>query len=126
MGSKKQTAVNLNETAQKIKDELSPIYGLKNILSAGLLLFSRLSDADQKKIIAELVSAHSADDHRAKKQHKKTLQDAIDIIKKTAKMESKRPGQVVELLSKAEQAKLTELLEQLAPEPGKTRKKKEG
>ncbi len=54
MGSRKQTAVNLTESVQRIKDELSPIYGLKNILSAGLLLFSRLSDSEQKRIVAEV------------------------------------------------------------------------
>ena len=54
MGSPKQTAVNLNEFVQKLKDELAPIYGLKNILSAGIVLFSRLSDSEQKRIVAEV------------------------------------------------------------------------
>ena len=54
MPRKNPTSVVLNETVQKIKDELSPIYGLKNILSAGLMLFSRLSADDQKKVIAEI------------------------------------------------------------------------
>lgn len=54
MPSKNTTTVVLNENVQEIKDELSPIYGLKNILSAGLLLFSRLSDTDQKKTVAEV------------------------------------------------------------------------
>jgi len=48
------TTVRLTESVQRIKMELSPIYGLKNILSAGLLLFSRLSDTEQKKIVAEV------------------------------------------------------------------------
>jgi len=54
MPSLKQTTVVLNESVQEIKDELSPIYGLKNILSAGLLLFNRLSDTEQKKTMAEV------------------------------------------------------------------------
>ena len=66
MGSRKQTAVNLNEFVQQIKDSLTPIYGLKNILSAGLLLFSRLSDSEQKKTVAEVnkmaKSAQEADE----------------------------------------------------------------
>jgi len=74
MPSPKQTTVVLSESVQALKDELAPIYGLKNILSAGLLLFSRLSDTEQKKILgyvhnlakadqeaAELVSAAEAD-----------------------------------------------------------------
>ena len=61
MPSPKHTTVVLNESVQEIKDELSPIYGLKNILSAGLLLFSRLSDSEQKKIIAEVNNLALAD-----------------------------------------------------------------
>jgi len=52
MGNREQTTVNLTEIAQAIKEDLAPIFGLKNILSAGLLLFSRLSDSNQKKTIA--------------------------------------------------------------------------
>jgi len=54
MYTKKQPAVILCEDAQKIKNELAPIFGLKNILSAGLLLFDRLSAQEKKEIIAEL------------------------------------------------------------------------
>ena len=54
MPRKNPTSVTLNEIVQKIKDELAPVYGLKNILSAGLLLLSRLSDSEQKKTIAEV------------------------------------------------------------------------
>ncbi len=54
MFRKKPTSFILSDSIQKIKDELAPIYGLKNILSAGLLLFSRLSDSEQKKTIAEV------------------------------------------------------------------------
>ena len=48
MGKKDQTTVNLNELAQKVKEDLAPIYRLKNILSAGLILFGRLS-ADRQR-----------------------------------------------------------------------------
>lgn len=54
MPRKRPTSVTLNETVQKIKDELAPVYGLKNILSAGLLLFSRLPDSEQKKVVTEI------------------------------------------------------------------------
>ena len=49
----KQTTVNLTQKAQAIKEELAPIFGLKNILSGGLLLFSKLTAEQQKTIIAE-------------------------------------------------------------------------
>jgi hypothetical protein len=54
MKKTKHTTVILSNSVQKIKEDLTPIYGLKNILSAGLLLFSRLSDIEQKKTIASL------------------------------------------------------------------------
>ena len=54
MPRKTPTSIVLNEFCQETKDELAPVYGLKNIISAGLLLFSRLSDTEQKKAIAEL------------------------------------------------------------------------
>jgi hypothetical protein len=50
----KHTTVILPQDLQKLKNELSGIYGLKNIISAGLLLFSRLSSDDQKKVISEI------------------------------------------------------------------------
>jgi len=47
------TTVRLSEKAFEIKKELALVFGLKNILSAGLLLFGRLSSDQQKRIIAE-------------------------------------------------------------------------
>jgi hypothetical protein len=48
-----RTSVILTPEAQKIKVKNCGIYGLKNILSAGLLLFGRLSSDQQKDIIAQ-------------------------------------------------------------------------
>lgn len=53
MASKEQTTVNLTEKAQVIKEDLAPVFGLKNILSAGLLLFGNLDSDEQKSKIAE-------------------------------------------------------------------------
>jgi len=49
----KHTTVNLTKKAQAIKDDLAPIFGLKNILSAGLMLLSKLTAEQQKSIIAD-------------------------------------------------------------------------
>jgi len=54
MRERNQTTVVLTKIAQEVKDELTPIYGLKNILSAGLLLFSRLDAEAQRDIITEV------------------------------------------------------------------------
>ena len=57
MVNEKHTTVNLTEKAQLIKDDLAPIYGLKNILSAGLILFGKLTDTEQKLAINEANSS---------------------------------------------------------------------
>jgi hypothetical protein len=54
MPSKKSTTVVLHKDVHRIKTELAGIYGLKNLLSAGILLFSRLSDSEQKNLIKEV------------------------------------------------------------------------
>ena len=53
MANEKHTTVNLTEKAQLIKEDLAPVFGLKNILSGGLLLFGRLNSDEQKSTIAE-------------------------------------------------------------------------
>jgi len=53
MRVRNQTTVVLSEAAQKVKDELAPIFGLKTILSTGLVLLSKLSSDEQKAAIAE-------------------------------------------------------------------------
>ena len=53
MKKPKHTTVLLTEKAQAVKVELTPIFGLKNILSAGLILLGRLSSDQQKKSVSE-------------------------------------------------------------------------
>lgn len=81
MTKKNPTSFVLSNSIQNIKDELAPIYGLKNILSAGLLLLSRLSDTEQKKIIAEVNNA----DFETLEQKPQTLRDFFKNIAKKAK-----------------------------------------
>ncbi len=50
----KNTTVNLSSRVQSIKNRLAPIYGLKSVISAGLVLLDRLEDSEQKKIIQEV------------------------------------------------------------------------
>ena len=53
MPSKNTTTVVLTEKAQEIKEDLAPIFGLKNILSAGLVLLSKLTAEQKQNSIAE-------------------------------------------------------------------------
>lgn len=48
MRVRNQTTVVLSEKAQIIKEDLAPVFGLKNILSAGLLVFGKLTTTEQK------------------------------------------------------------------------------
>jgi len=82
MPSKERTTVVLTEKAQGLKDKYAPVFSLKNILSAGLVLFSELSERQQ---IQAILSAQglSADDivdgaeaDVAKKKRKKTRKSA--------------------------------------------------
>lgn len=52
MGTRAQ---DLTEMAQKIleKAQIQKIYGMKNILSAGAILFCRLTDSEQKSIVQQ-------------------------------------------------------------------------
>ena len=50
---KKLTTVDLTERAEKIKEQLRPIYGIKNILSAGLVLLAKLPVAERESAIAD-------------------------------------------------------------------------
>ena len=54
MTKPRHTTVVLADGVQKLKDEFAAVYGLKNTLSAGLILFSWLSDSKQKQIIREV------------------------------------------------------------------------
>ena len=49
MSKKKTTTVVLTDVAQPIKEDLAPVFGLKNLLSAGLLLVDMLSEADKER-----------------------------------------------------------------------------
>lgn len=76
------TTVNLTKSAQKVKNQLSPIYGLKNILSAGLLLFGDLPREKRESAIARAngLSAEdivfAAEEDSAKKKRSRRRKDA--------------------------------------------------
>lgn len=51
----KKTTVDLTGYAQDTKDRLAPIYGLRNILSAGLVLLDTLEPSDRERLISVVV-----------------------------------------------------------------------
>ena len=54
MAAKQSTSIQFYDEIKPLKDDLSAIFGLKNLVSAGVLLFSRLNSDCQKKIIKEV------------------------------------------------------------------------
>ena len=65
MPNKTRTTIVLSDKFHSLKNKLASVYGLKNVVSAGLLLFNRLSALEQKKIIH---SVHEMGNEPAKKK----------------------------------------------------------
>ncbi len=110
MAREKHTTVNLTENSQLIKTELAPVFGLKNILSAGLILFGRLSSDDQKKIIAEANKKPSLD----KSQKEPTITECIQIVSQYVRYH---------IPSEDEAMLIQSLRKQLGPDPKQKRKR---
>ena len=51
-----RTTVVLTKKAQAIKDHLSPALGVKGILSVGLEMFDKLSDAEKIRRVSQVIS----------------------------------------------------------------------
>jgi len=81
MPRKNPTSVTLNESVQKIKDELAPVFGLKNILSAGLFLFDRQTDIDKFIAIKVARGDIAPEQLTAGEQRLQKISNAISIIK---------------------------------------------
>lgn len=116
--SKKHTTVVLSPQVEKIKQELMSVYGLKNVISAGLSLFSKLDANEQKRLIFQI-------NHSEPMDKKKILTDAIENIK-ILNTSLERPGTVIEILNTDEQELINQLKSLLAPDDPPTQKKKTG
>lgn len=77
---KKHTTVILTEKAQEIKEDLAPVFGLKNILSAGLILVGRLSSDNQKSTIAEANGSEVKSMIESKADFRKRVCEVLDDV----------------------------------------------
>jgi len=116
----KKTTVDLTDKAQDVKDLLSPVYGLKNILSAGLIALNKLSAEERERVIVEV---NGIVPEESEKIHAKTLREALKNLKKIT--DNTSPG-IVKLLSSKEQKLLNEFRRLAGPEPKKTTREKTG
>ena len=94
------TTVRLSENAQRIKDKLSPVYGLKNILSAGIVLFNKLPQKERESIIIESINSESV--------AYQNISPAIAYIKKLALTEAGYETDI-KVLSRTDAEMLSEL-----------------
>ncbi|MGA2324272.1 MAG: hypothetical protein ABSG22_10535 [Sedimentisphaerales bacterium] len=105
-----KTTVDLTEVANKIRQKLFPVYGLRNILSAGLLLFDRLSGDEQKNIIAE---ANGIDIEDASQ---KAAGNVRYIIKILQSLNAKQIAIALQFLSPDECRVVKNILDDINPE----------
>jgi len=124
MPRRNPTSVTFNETIQKIKDELAPVYSLKNILSAGLLLFSRLSDGEQKKIVAELNQMVDIDISAIQSRYFSNAQSIRNVLREITLIEKQSPGTIVKILGEEDSALVDDFRKALGPEPQKQKRKR--
>ena len=104
------TTVNLTDRAQPLKEELAPIFGLRNVLSAGLLLFSRLSAAEQRRIVAEVNDIEIADPSEG------AAESVRYSIKRMQALDDRDLAVAFQFLSKEENRAVKQMLDALAPE----------
>ncbi len=107
---RKPTTVNLTDRAQPLKEELAPIFGLRNVLSGGLLLFSRLSAAEQRRIIAEVNDIELAD------PSEEAAESVRYTIKRMQALDDRDLAVAFQFLSKAENRAVKQMLDALNPE----------
>jgi len=118
MPSRNPTTVVLTKKAQDIKDDLAPVFGLKNILSAGLILFGELSSDQQKKIIA------GANITKTERKPKDFLRDTLRMIKEMIEVEKQQPGTIFRVLDLEEQKILNEFKKVISPAAQKQNEKR--
>ncbi len=86
------TTVRLTGSAQIIKQDLANIYGLKNILSAGLILFGKLSSKEREQAIKEANGNLKPDSDESLDEQIRQL--ARDVATLTLKLERRASASV--------------------------------
>ncbi len=54
MKNQDRTTVRFEKCMKTVADYLAAVYGLKNLVSAGVYMFAKLPDSEQKKMIADM------------------------------------------------------------------------
>lgn len=92
MRVRNQTTVVLSENAQEVKEDLAPVFGLKNILSAGLILFGKLNAEQQKAIIAIAIDSKGKPNVSVLKKAVKSAAIRSGVLSEKKKAESSKSG----------------------------------
>lgn len=115
MPRKNPTSIVLTKKAQMIKDRLVNIYGLKPIISAGLILLDQYSDKEKNKIIE---SVNLAD--RDEKGNAKELSEELTEIKHKIQT---LPETTFRILSQEQQQMVDNIRKGLGPDDNEKLKK---
>jgi len=123
MRERNQTTLVLTKKAQEVKDDLAPIFGLKNILSAGLVLFGQLTDAQQKAAIAAAGDKKVVEGTSTPPSQPITLHEALHRMVERMKAKQTVEGNIVKIVRRDEKTweELNRLVESQT-EPTKKRK----
>lgn len=129
MTRKKSTTIVLSETVQAIKDEHADLYGLKELISAGLVLFDKLPETEQIKLIKKIIKDEK--ELLAKKREDKIKPDKmVEIFRKSAQklitMKSKDFTTIIARLTPDEQLLISQIRDKLGPNSQNKEKEKSG
>jgi len=115
MGTRIEDLTELVQSQAKI---LASRYGIKGMLSAGVLLLSKLDEVGQVRAVDEANATNTTKETRLGPSTlpKKSLQDAIQIIKEMCEVERQQPGTVFRVLAPEEQAVIEEFRKLISPE----------
>lgn len=78
-----RTTIRFESSIREVVDYFAAIYGLKNLVSAGVYLFGQLSDSEQKEVIMKI------------KQVSPNVQAAVDDILSALAQTKKKRNPVV-------------------------------
>ena len=117
MASKREQV--LWKTVWPLAKNLERYFSLTSILSAGVVLFSKLTGDEQKEAIGQA----NALPHSGSSQ-KEALKNAVKVIKDMTEVERQQPGTIYRVLTADEQQIIDDFRRAISPKPKKTSKRK--
>lgn len=99
----RKTSFEFPEIIEPFLDRLEACYGLKNVISGGILALSRLPADEREMIIAEATQEAKNETEATQTDPPQRLHDTIAMLKEMADIEKQQPGTIYRVLSPEEQ-----------------------